>query len=715
MAKVMSWIPRELQRFITSARRSNEFRDALRQPLAGPDLSGYSLFDYRNLDRASEGVEQAALPRVQPQGGRLSGRMADLMDDRYVRGLMDTAIERGRPYENWYSIGPFAEAFLDANPNPQNLRDFLTFQTIASQRNPVQKQLPSGSYLYNQYMQGNLTPETTMAPGYGGLSQSSWIDNANEYAQTGVLDPLRWPKRTSFIENYLGNLAPGTMDTHAFRLPAMLSGDPRWLQRAVPEGQGADKRVIQPRNMAAGGLLDPASALERSGFWAAAPDAASEYGQMENFWGRAARRADQRLGQTQASGWVGGGPVTGLRSEPKLFLQSIEDAIRRTADQVRMTPTQVISRVAKGEMPFAPAVAGAAVGLGALGSEDADAAAIPGVVKAIDRLIKQGRPVNEAIDQLRAQMEVAPVFDRQGDLLVMPTEYAEQLKQYGVSAPSLREVPAEQFYPAIVSGKASQGPQGAAVYVYDPDEYRGMRTFLTEDGSAGFALKDDDIVSVFKHANSPHTQVATPMVLGAVEQGGRQLDAFDINLPRNYSTVGFRPSSRLPWDESEAPKDWDKAAMSRFNRGEPDVVFMNYDRGPSRQLPSSPGAPGVMHGLGYSPSYSDAVRRQQLMKRAAAGGGTAGLVSDVLADPMFKAESRLRAPEPEMRGPANAAAWDVAMASEAANTPLAVGDVARSWAGGQPASLFDFALGALELTDPTTWGLLFQGNRRATQ
>ena len=105
-----------------------------------------------------------------------------------------------------------------------------------------------------------------------------------------------------------------------------------------------------------------------------------------------------------------------------------------------------------------------------------------------------------------------------------------------------------------------------------------MKLFITPDNKAGFAIKPDgDIVSVFNHAKSKYRNISPTMMLLAVQEGGRKLDAFDVVLPRFYSQAGFKVSSRLPWSDAEAPVGWSKKAAEKFNKGEPDVVFMHYD------------------------------------------------------------------------------------------------------------------------------------------
>lgn len=148
-------------------------------------------------------------------------------------------------------------------------------------------------------------------------------------------------------------------------------------------------------------------------------------------------------------------------------------------------------------------------------------------------------------------------------------------------APAAHELNANdnhRFHDAISAAKASSR-FGASVHVYEPDQYRDMRMFLSSDGKAGFALKGDDIVSAFRHSESNIKDFAGLALRQAVKLGGRRLDAFDTVLPELYSKSGFRAVARLKWDESQKPPGWDKKTFERYNGGEPDVVFMVHDPG----------------------------------------------------------------------------------------------------------------------------------------
>lgn len=270
--------------------------------------------------------------------------------------------------------------------------------------------------------------------------------------------------------------------------------------------------------------------------------------------------------------------------------------------------------------------------------------AVSGLLKQVDdvaagRSVLQGsdgqtflRPQDEitarVYDNLRSQLprygetvydqvpvgENAGVLSRSGATGVtrfrMPEQYAGQLSEIGRASPDLIEVKpddagAKMFAESMQKSKEGNR-YGASVYVYPQDEYKDMRLFITEDGTAGYALKPDgDIVSAFSYG--PHKGVAQNILLHAIEQGGTKLDAFDTVLPDLYSTMGFREGGRLRWDESQAPQDWSKETFQAFNRGEPDVSFMGYD-----QRPSTPVRPN------YVETYDEALQAQQgLINQAA--------------------------------------------------------------------------------------------------
>ncbi|MDB9876192.1 hypothetical protein OAC75_01280 [Pseudomonadales bacterium] len=316
-----------------------------------------------------------------------------------------------------------------------------------------------------------------------------------------------------------------------------------------------------------------------------------------------------------------------------------------------------------------------AVIAGTVTPEEAQAASIGAVKKSIDEVLSQGQDaargvgslpgasgrtfknqVDETIarvyDNLRTQKDQygEPVFDelpvgklggktgRSGVTGVtryrMPEGYSGSLEKLGRAAPDLIEIApdadgAKYFSDQITSAKKAN-KFGASVYVYPQKKYKDMRLFITDDGSAGYALKPNgDVVSAF--SSGTHKGVAQNILLHAVEQGGVKLDAFDTVLPDLYSTMGFRESGRIPWLDKEAPEDWNKAVFRAFNAGEPDVSFMAYSRDPA--IPVEPR---------YESSYESAVEaqdrdvedfRRSPLLNIINSGGAAGLGAAAMLSP----------------------------------------------------------------------------------
>ena len=156
-------------------------------------------------------------------------------------------------------------------------------------------------------------------------------------------------------------------------------------------------------------------------------------------------------------------------------------------------------------------------------------------------------------------------------------KFKNALKSIDVNVPKFYEFSADSapvFEKAIAASKENN-PYGASVYVYPVEDYANMRMFMTDDGKAGFALKDNDIVSVF--SQPPHIGGVNGIMQLAIQEGGRKLDCFDTVLPDFYFNNGFQIASRLKWSEDQKPPDWNKETFSKFNDGEPDVVFMAYE------------------------------------------------------------------------------------------------------------------------------------------
>ena len=108
---------------------------------------------------------------------------------------------------------------------------------------------------------------------------------------------------------------------------------------------------------------------------------------------------------------------------------------------------------------------------------------------------------------------------------------------------------ADEFFQAITRAMpVSKGDIkiGDALTQYLPEEYAAMKTFLSPDKAAGYALKGDELVSVFSVPGGRGTDLAAD----AVRRGARRLDNYDIRgkLPELYGSVGFTEKARYPFD-----------------------------------------------------------------------------------------------------------------------------------------------------------------------
>lgn len=186
-----------------------------------------------------------------------------------------------------------------------------------------------------------------------------------------------------------------------------------------------------------------------------------------------------------------------------------------------------------------------------------------------------------------------------------PSAEHEQSQRDGGATPlsfnELGQGGAAVFHKLIGDAKTAN-KYGAAVTQYPESDYEHVRLFSTDDGKVGFALKGDDIVSVFKHPDSNAKDIVASILPLAVQEGGRRLDCFDTVLPYLYAKEGFKAVSRTPFDDNYQPDGWDKQTFSDYNGGKPDVVFMVYDKN---------AAPYQKSDGKTFPSYDDATKAQK--------------------------------------------------------------------------------------------------------
>lgn len=310
------------------------------------------LFDYSRLHEVPD-VPQFDLPRYVPKKG-VSDRTKDIVGDRGVFDKVASIVQSGKEMggDKWYNAEPLRQEFVHHHGEDEGnrrFRKYMDFIAASSPRSSVPENIRNASYYYHLAATGQGMPKVgdKNPQPYGHMAQKLHQLNAQRVSGAGW-DPLNNPKPASFVENLVGNQRPGTIDTHAFRLPAMVAEDPRFLETALVSKKGGDKRNIQKE--VASGQMSMADALKQGSAWQAVPKD-NEYGALEDFYRRVGKELGLTTAQTQASAWVGGGKLTGLASdESKPFLRFLEDRIRLTADKRKMDPKDVMKGFIKGDI-----------------------------------------------------------------------------------------------------------------------------------------------------------------------------------------------------------------------------------------------------------------------------------------------------------------------------------------------------------------------------
>lgn len=310
---------------------------------------GYGqLFDTSRLSEVPP-VPQTQMPRVVPPRGP-SARIVDVLNDPQVaKGINDT-VERGIAGGglDWYNTEPLRERMVDAADPAQAYSRLMDIVAATSPRSKVPDNIRTASY-YNYLLSQDLPIPEKPAGGYGSVAQNLHRDNVRGIEARGGWDVFKNPKPASFSTNLQGNQNNVTIDTHNFRLPGILSRDPRFLATSVVPEKGA--APLRPQQWFEEGALSLEDAAQRPVFWATKPNP-NEYGYYEKWQQDQAKKMGISPAQYQASMWLGGGEDTGLGSAPEPFIGTLEARVRYTADRLGMDPEKVLQLMVKGEIPL---------------------------------------------------------------------------------------------------------------------------------------------------------------------------------------------------------------------------------------------------------------------------------------------------------------------------------------------------------------------------
>jgi hypothetical protein len=204
-----------------------------------------------------------------------------------------------------------------------------------------------------------------------------------EAVQGGGFDPLQNPKPPSFAENLQGNLAPGAMDTHAFRNVAMRTRDPRFLAPTMYEklAKGAAPTPMQrklgtittndkgetivqmrPRELFDQGKLSMDELVKMPTMWDSVPNA-NEYAAIEQLYRRMGEHHGIPTGDAQAAAWAGAGELTGLGTPAdRTFAQMFNERVEYTARMRNEKPSITLRKMIRGQAPLLSTGAATAIG-----------------------------------------------------------------------------------------------------------------------------------------------------------------------------------------------------------------------------------------------------------------------------------------------------------------------------------------------------------------
>lgn len=134
------------------------------------------------------------------------------------------------------------------------------------------------------------------------------------------------------------------------------------------------------------------------------------------------------------------------------------------------------------------------------------------------------------------------------------------LERSGATPLELRDTTSDpQLFSSALEEARQKNPHGLMVSPKTVEELSqpGTRTFMSADNMAGaLVTADGDIEAVFKDPRSKAKQAATSLLITAVENGGRKLDCYGLDLVTQYNRRGFEAVAKIPFNAGEVESGW---------------------------------------------------------------------------------------------------------------------------------------------------------------
>jgi hypothetical protein len=311
-------------------------------------------------------IPQRALPRYEPPRG-VPPRILDAVNNPTVRRKIAESAQHGLDMigTGWSNTEPLRIEYIkewnDNDKADQLYRLLVNFSAAASPVSDVGTSIRNGSYYVDRFVNGDGVPEigSFNPPPYGHPYQHQHQSNVRQVLDGG-LEPLRFPKTSSYGENLFGNVLPIAADSNTMRMLGILADDARFLKTSLKLPDGT---CINPRAMVERGEMSIEEAAKHPTMWHSQPRP-NEYGAVEKLFQDISRREfGLHPADMHAGAWVGNADLTGLRSNPYLpWLGHLEDHIYRTEQKLQIPAKEVLRRLVLAKSPI---IALAAIAAGA--------------------------------------------------------------------------------------------------------------------------------------------------------------------------------------------------------------------------------------------------------------------------------------------------------------------------------------------------------------
>lgn len=133
---------------------------------------------------------------------------------------------------------------------------------------------------------------------------------------------------------------------------------------------------------------------------------------------------------------------------------------------------------------------------------------------------------------------------------------------------------AQTFVDALNEGRNSDAKNGWCVSPKEVSDLTqpGVKSYLAENGQAGFVINNGDIEAVFTNkAKGAPKGLADSLMLRALSAGGNKLDCYGETLAKIYSKYGFEPVARVEFNKTYANEGWTP------DKGEPYIYVMKHN------------------------------------------------------------------------------------------------------------------------------------------